>query len=1263
LNFRGVTFVDLTLLHYLWWEKVSKIFITLKIMKLFTTLFNRQVLFVILLFLAASSPGVIMASPHADKGAASQETQGTLETVEITIGDGDFIPPFRIPLDFYYRSSLNQTIYFDHEMDNTTGLITGLTLYTTFVSNLPQRHVEFYMATTTNTSIPSGFLPGNIFTKVFDGKVDFPSGEHAIFIPLQQPFYYDGDNLVVMAHRVYNQYIHNQEDKFFSTTNLAYWDRSRQSPSNSVTYDPMNPPTGGTGRPSAANATFHIYTGPLGGVLGLVKDSNGSPLPGATVEIRGTTFEQETGSDGTFSFAHLPEGSHILDINLSGFLPKNVPFQIIEGETLSLDITLTELALVNVSGMIEASDNPGQGLEGALVTLEGYSTFEATTATDGTFLIDNVFGFNNYKVSITHPDYFTHQSQVALDDNDLDLGTILLTERTYHVSNVLAEEVGGGALVSWEPPAPVDAFRYDDGVAHSQLGFNFGTLKSVLGAAHYRQAEIHQIRWYLTSNTQHSHVKLWVIGLDENGVPDRNNIIITYEDVPNIQHQWNTFELPESLYLPNGFFLGVSADGFLGLANDNGAGPPYEYIPGVQFGTYNIEDPLFPFTDVSEWGMESNFLLRAYGYDFGPAETTNLLTEEKALETFSVFRLLEGQEDDPDAWDEMAGSVTGYDYLDENWQQLPPAVYRYAVIAEYTSQVFSRPVFSNLLANNMLVPFTVNITTNSGDSPEGAIVLLEGGDEVYHFEYEMEAPASGTVVFPEVWRGIYNVSVILEGFLPFDLSGADITGDSQSIDVHLVEDIADPYGLLVETEDLDAGQALFSWNNFFGYPEFFDGFESGDLSAWGKFIQGPGTPGSHGYAYWHATDDVDGNNPPEGSFVGKVNWGYDIDTWLVTPLLHIQEETQLVFSWFSSYFWSVDPNPNAELMVKISHDDGETWTQLWNWQQIGEWETFTWHESVIDLGEFEGQSVLVAFHLEANNNAVTQIDNIIISQGRKAGTRVISLPLAASKDAREAPVGSLSQKALLGYNIFLDDLTQPVATLVQEQEYLFEQLPEGAYLAGVQAEYTTGSSAITTIPFIIEDGYVPEKYQVTFNVHMHAADFDPETDVIFITGDMTEWAAPGDAVDQQTMQPTDDEFIYTITFELEAGDYEYKFFMNAGWEGGEWDGDPNRMVTVEGDIVVDNVFGDETDQSLSAAPLQANDIRVYPNPASGQVHIHAVGKIAEVNLYSLEGRLVGRWAVGTTQESISLSGTGPGIYLLQVITTQGVHTERLQIAR
>jgi hypothetical protein len=103
---------------------------------------------------------------------------------------------------------------------------------------------------------------------------------------------------------------------------------------------------------------------------------------------------------------------------------------------------------------------------------------------------------------------------------------------------------------------------------------------------------------------------------------------------------------------------------------------------------------------------------------------------------------------------------------------------------------------------------------------------------------------------------------------------------------------------------------------------------------------------------------------------------------------------------------------------------------------------------------------------------------------------------------------------------------------------------------------------------------------VTFNVDMNTAimlgDFVPGTDVVYIAGDPWGWAEPG------TYTPTsleltdgDGDGVYTNTFMIAAGDIAYKYFKNAGWDGGEWAGDPNRTYTVTAPVVLNDVWANE----------------------------------------------------------------------------------------
>ncbi len=121
----------------------------------------------------------------------------------------------------------------------------------------------------------------------------------------------------------------------------------------------------------------------------------------------------------------------------------------------------------------------------------------------------------------------------------------------------------------------------------------------------------------------------------------------------------------------------------------------------------------------------------------------------------------------------------------------------------------------------------------------------------------------------------------------------------------------------------------------------------------------------------------------------------------------------------------------------------------------------------------------------------------------------------------------------------------------------------------------TGGDYIETGTYTITPGEEPEIFDVTFNVDMSGvADyFNPDLDVVYITGDILGWTDPGDESELQTMTRIGNSFIFTQTLQLEEGEYDYKYFLNEGWSGGEWPGDPNRTITVTDDLTVDDDWG------------------------------------------------------------------------------------------
>lgn len=217
------------------------------------------------------------------------------------------------------------------------------------------------------------------------------------------------------------------------------------------------------------------------------------------------------------------------------------------------------------------------------------------------------------------------------------------------------------------------------------------------------------------------------------------------------------------------------------------------------------------------------------------------------------------------------------------------------------------------------------------------------------------------------------------------------------------------------------------------------------------------------------------------------------------------------------------------------------------------------------------------------------------------------------------------------------------------------------------------ANTITMVPggITLIANFEEVKYNVTFNVNMtyvdgyhHAFTFDPENDVVYVTGSIFGWAEPGSEPELQTMSPSDDDpMIYTLTIELSAGEYAYKYFLNDGWGGGEWDGDPNRTFeVVDQDVVLNDWFGSLTDPTNVEEVVPVN-LQVYPNPARDVLNIVSSELIQEVRLINMLGQTIHTSTVESANVQLNVSGFDRGIYFIQIRTDKGFTTERVQITR
>ncbi|MDD2332639.1 MAG: choice-of-anchor D domain-containing protein, partial [Candidatus Cloacimonetes bacterium] len=171
----------------------------------------------------------------------------------ITVGSGN--EQSRVPVDMYWMNSLFETLYYPTEL-GVLGTITALSFYNNFSTNLPNKPTKIWLGSTQLEDLSGGWIPSSQLTLVFDGTVNYPSGENTITIPLQNPFPYTGGNLVMMVNRPMDTTYFSSLDNFYAQT--VGNNRALRVQADGTTYDPANPPTGITPTGQFPKTAFHM---------------------------------------------------------------------------------------------------------------------------------------------------------------------------------------------------------------------------------------------------------------------------------------------------------------------------------------------------------------------------------------------------------------------------------------------------------------------------------------------------------------------------------------------------------------------------------------------------------------------------------------------------------------------------------------------------------------------------------------------------------------------------------------------------------------------------------------------------------------------------------------------------------------------------------------------------------------------------------------------------------------------------------------------
>ena len=393
------------------------------------------------------------------------------------------------------------------------------------------------------------------------------------------------------------------------------------------------------------------------------------------------------------------------------------------------------------------------------------------------------------------------------------------------------------------------------------------------------------------------------------------------------------------------------------------------------------------------------------------------------------------------------------------------------------------------------------------------------------------------------------------------------------------------------------------------------------------------------------------------------------DRWCVLPPFAPTEESYLVWdvASFNPYFLET-------YYVMISSNGNDTWYYFTEEEYVNESADFKTRG--IDLSDYAGQEIYIAFRLRSENCEHLILDNIELY----GGTAVELLDVTATVDPEEGVVWKLDEFTVTFENVesvVVDEYSyfyMPYIAIVDENNSL-EQIA-GVRVAAVEDQPTQLSLYIEEdeMTEITEFGkyalVIPRKYLV-FNddpqLLISAKEFVFYYEVgipiespsnlkadsitsssVTLTWDAVENALSYNVYSADVLLANVTETTYTVV-DLTA-ETEYTFVVSAVRDGQEKKSEAIVVKTLEAEPEPENPG--EGIEEFEAS------FNVYPNPVNDKLYIETEAEVEKVVVYDIYGRQQST-VNGQQSLSIDMSDLNSGVYFVKVVTENGEVVKRI----
>lgn len=809
----------------------------------------------------------------------------TATTVEAPILNDYDLSTVLVPFNFFYKTSVSQSLYLNSEVNLAQGKITAIRYYSVFGNEVANERVIIHIAETAKKDLSGGWIPVAQMKKVYEGIKTFPVGRNEITIVLDSSFDYQGGNLVIRTEHPMSKYDFTLGEAFDVRFDDKNNFRSLMYASQTTNFDEKTAPL--KSFQAYPCLLFAMDVSEAASIKGTVT-SKGLAVDSVLVKVVGTSYFATTNAQGQYHFPSLKAGTYTLEFSKYSYVTQSVAdVEITNGNLTVKDVELYEIPRAIISGKI--IDNEGSNLADARVELKGYDNYFANTLEDGTFSISRVYTEKEYDVIVTKDRFTSYKGKLTFGLNDTTLNPITLVQIAYPVLNLRAENTEGETAmnITWQDPADMKYTRitYDNGEATTAYSVRpeiagwFGTVFTVADSGYIESIDLFGVQHVMLDSGDIGVRQLYVDIFDanRNKVARSDAFYMPAEQWINIPMNYMPYKgtFYAMVYFPAGRETEYSNSLGGDLWGPNANNQTNYYSDGLAWGVVQSMAQVDPFVFLLRANVftnnktiqlqpdgkkgEDNTKVRqftdAQKREIAEKKTiertviegskiTRVNAPEKANPStkaypakFTVYRLPKAKIEQSSEWTLLTpNSISEKSFTDEAFSALTQGAYHYAVKSHYTSELISVPILSNIVYKDMMT--TINFTgrTNTATNDiEGAQVRLTSMDTTDVRVYTDVFDAEGKLSIKNVWKGNYALNVFKVGYSAFDTLNLEFTEDSSyALQIDLKQEKRAPYNLKILPNDNEKGTYTFNWNESKDIAEGFEGHADFTINSKGK---------------------------------------------------------------------------------------------------------------------------------------------------------------------------------------------------------------------------------------------------------------------------------------------------------------------------------------------------------------------------------------------------------------------------------------------